>query len=190
MSRSVMPRLRALWRQLRPGDLLALGVLAVALLAWAWGWQGARRAQRAIEAQTQVQQARPQPAKAQETAAPAVPARSAWQQVQAVLPPWQQNAQDLRQVFALAKRHRIDLPKAQYEFHQEPRWPWTQVTVVLTAKADYRQAKGFAADLLRALPHAALDDLGLQRPEDTAGPALDMRLRLTLNYLRPSQPKP
>jgi hypothetical protein len=97
------------------------------------------------------------------------------------LPRLSQNAADLSKLFALADIHKLELDKGDYQLGADPRAPLQTYTVTLPVRQSYAVLKKFSAEALRALPHAALDELRLER-HDAASTQAEARLRFTLIY--------
>jgi hypothetical protein len=99
-------------------------------------------------------------------------------------PPISQNASDLQAVFAGAKRAQVALPKGDYSVKADAGSPFVTYTATFPVHESYAALKMFAADVLQALPHAALDELRMVRP-DATGTVLDGTVRFTFIYRRP-----
>jgi hypothetical protein len=96
-------------------------------------------------------------------------------------PALSQNAADMRTLFAAAQSRHLQLPKGEYQLKATPGSPFVMYTATFPIRADYDATQGFCADVLGALPHAALDELRLSR--DSAGStALDAVVRFTFFY--------
>jgi hypothetical protein len=96
-------------------------------------------------------------------------------------PALRQNAADLAQVFAAADRHHVLLTKGEYQLKSEPNAAFVVYTATFPVHGEYDPLKGFSADVLNALPHAAMDELHMSR--DNAGStALDAVVRFTFYY--------
>jgi len=105
-------------------------------------------------------------------------------QFAATFPALSQSASDLGEVFAIAQRRHLAMPKGDYQLKSEPNAPLVAYTLTLPVSQDYATIKGFVADVLEALPHVALDELRLSRPN--AGTAeLEALVRLTFVYRSP-----
>lgn len=88
----------------------------------------------------------------------------------------------LKEVFALAHKHGLALEQGEYRSARERNAGLLTYQVNLPVRGDYGAIWRFALDVLRALPHAALDDVAFRR--DSVGDAgVEARLRLTL-YLK------
>lgn len=94
----------------------------------------------------------------------------------------------LKQVFALAARHGLTLRQGEYRATVDRNAKLVAYQVNLPLRGSYGAIWQFAMDVLRAIPHASLDDVALRR--DTIGDAdVEARLRLTL-YLAERAPAP
>ena len=94
----------------------------------------------------------------------------------------------LKQVFALAGRHGLTLQQGEYRATRERNAKLVAYQVNLPVKGSYGAIWQFAMDVLRAIPHASLDDVAFRR--DSVGDAgVEARLRLTL-YLAERAPAP
>jgi hypothetical protein len=98
-------------------------------------------------------------------------------------PPFAQNAQDLKAVFAGAQRAQVELLKGDYVVKADPASPFITYTATFPLHQGYDALKRFAAEVLQTLPHAALEDLQLVRP-DASGTELDATVRFTFVYRR------
>jgi len=84
----------------------------------------------------------------------------------------------LKAVFALAARHGLTLEQGEYRTTADRNAKLVAYQVNLPVKGNYRAIWQFAMDVLRAVPHASLDDVAFRR--DAIGEAgVDARLRLT-----------
>jgi hypothetical protein len=100
------------------------------------------------------------------------------------LPPLSQSASDLRRVFALAKVRNVQLPKGEYQLKGDGNSALLSYSVTFPVHEQYKALKGFAADVLQALPHASMDELRMSRNDAGAG-SLDSVIRFTFTYGRP-----
>lgn len=169
------------WQRLRrrigASGLLGLGLLALAALLVI----GAARLQaRAAAAHAQLS-VRALPGAASVAPAPPLSPREQQARFVAGLPLLSQNAADLKQLFAAARKHRMALSRGDYQVSAEPGSPLLSYTASFATLQEYRVIKDFVADALRALPHAALLELRLERADAEAS-MLEARLRLTLTY--------
>ena len=84
----------------------------------------------------------------------------------------------LKQVFALAERHGLALRQGEYRATNDRNAKLVAYQVNLPVKGSYGAIWEFAMDVLRAIPHASLDDVAFRR--DSVGEAgVEARLRLT-----------
>ncbi len=84
----------------------------------------------------------------------------------------------LKAVFALAARHGLTLEQGEYRTTADRNAKLVAYQVNLPVKGNYSAIWQFAMDVLRAVPHASLDDVAFRR--DAIGAAgVDARLRLT-----------
>lgn len=102
----------------------------------------------------------------------------------AAFPTTGQSADDLEAVFQSAERHGVRLTKGEYLLKQDINTPLIALHATFPIKADYRHIKDFTADVLKTLPHAAMEDLRMAR-NDAANPVLDAVVRFSLVYRRP-----
>ncbi len=92
-----------------------------------------------------------------------------------------QNAADLDEVFRSAKRHNVVLARGEYQLKTEAGTPLVTYTATFPVRTEYAALKDFAGDVLKALPHASLDELRMTRSDTTVG-TLDSVVRLTFVY--------
>ena len=84
----------------------------------------------------------------------------------------------MKAVFALAARHGLTLEQGEYRTTVDRNARLVAYQVNLPVKGNYTAIWQFAMDVLRAVPHASLDDVAFRR--DAIGEAgVDARLRLT-----------
>lgn len=157
-----------------------LGLLAVLLFA---GWLP-RLERESAELETALAQ---RTARINRRAAPAgltrVPVEQQVATFVGTFPPLSQHAKDLRQVFDSAHRRKLLLPKGEYQIRDEAGAPLVTVTATFPLVANYPALRDFSADVLKALPHATLDELRMSR--DGAGSeALESSVRLSFVYRR------
>jgi len=92
-----------------------------------------------------------------------------------------QSAEDIDAIFTMARRHRLNLLKGEYQLKAEPRSPFVTYTATFPVSADYATLKLFTIDVLTTLPHVALDELRMTR--NAAGDTmLDATVRFTMIY--------
>jgi hypothetical protein len=168
-------------RRIGPMGVYAALLLAVALALAAWSIQLDRQGE-ALRRRLQEM--------AGASASPAAPARAALpagQQIGtfvALFPPLSQSAEDLDKVFQSARRRNIALNRGDYQLKDDARAALLILTATFPINASYAQTKEFVADVLAALPHAAMDTLSMAR--GTAGDsALETSVRFSLVYRRP-----
>jgi hypothetical protein len=99
-------------------------------------------------------------------------------------PPPSQNAADLAQVFAAAAHSNLSLSKGEYHQVIETQSPFVTYVATFPVKDSYPNVRDFATEVLRSLPHAALEELRLERSNSTAT-VLDARVRINLFYRAP-----
>lgn len=87
--------------------------------------------------------------------------------------------QQLAQVFALASQHGLVLRQGEYRRTTRPAARVVAYQINLPVKGSHEAVWQFALDVLRALPHAALDEVVFRR-EAIADPSVEARLRMTL----------
>lgn len=98
-------------------------------------------------------------------------------------PPLSQHAEDLRQVFDSAHRRKLLLPKGEYQIRDEAGAPLVTVTATFPLVASYPALRDFSADVLKALPHATLDELRMSR-DGADSEALESSVRFSFVYRR------
>ncbi len=99
----------------------------------------------------------------------------------AQLPALRDNAADMGTLLRLAETHKLALAKGDYQLSSDPRAPVQSYSVTLPLHGSYATLKKFSAEALRALPHAVLDELRMERL-DAASTDVDARVRFTLLY--------
>jgi len=93
----------------------------------------------------------------------------------------------LKEVFALAARHDLALRQGEYRASNDRNAKLVAYQVNLPVKGSYGAIWQFAMDVLRAIPHASLDDVALRR--DSVGEdGVEARLRLTFYLAEGSKP--
>jgi hypothetical protein len=155
---------------------LALLLLAAALLAWT---PGLLREAAELRETAQARQAAWFERTQHQPAPPSLQAQV--DRFSARFPTRAQYAEDLKEVFAAARRHAVSLNKGEYQFVSEPNSPFQTCTATFPVRESYADIKQFTADVLRRLPHAAMDDLRLER-SDAGADRLDARIRISLTY--------
>jgi len=99
----------------------------------------------------------------------------------AEFPPMTQSASDLESVFKAAQQHHITLAKGEYQVKSDPNGAFVRYTATFPLHDDFGSVKDFSADVLTALPHAAMDELRMAR-DSAGGTALDAVVRFTFFY--------
>jgi hypothetical protein len=102
------------------------------------------------------------------------------------LPAVETHLSDLRALFELAARHRLDLERSDLQPTAAPSAAMHAVVLTLPLRGSYASLKGFAGDALKLLPHLALQDLRMERP-DIGSSEIRARIRMAL-YYRGAQP--
>ena len=174
--------LQMLWRQtlrrLGRSGLVALALLGGAALAVAWMPRLEQRGDQLREALAAAAAAASVPAP---TRVRRVPVGEQLGEFIAAFPPLNRNAADLDEVFESASRHHLQLLKGEYQFKQEPNAPLATYSATFPVRTDYGAIKAFAADVLRALPNASMDELRMSR-SDAGSTTIDSVLRFTFVY--------
>jgi len=88
-------------------------------------------------------------------------------------------------VHALALRHGLALPQAEFRLNAGADDDLARYTMSLPLKADYRRLRAFITDLLREVPSVALQELVLRR-DDAKTAQLEARLRLVM-FVSPAE---
>lgn len=158
----------------RHGRLAAvsLGVLLLALgLQWLWvdGLHAQNQVLREALSAQRAQAAKPQAVdeKAQSQA-----------EFLASLPDTGQVLEVIAVLNQAASRHQVVLANAEYRLTRQGSGP-SRYQITLPLRAGYVPLHAWLADVLNALPSAALDDISLKR-EDVGQTVLDARVRLTV----------
>lgn len=99
-------------------------------------------------------------------------------------PPLAQNAADMAALFASAERAHVVLAKADYTVRADAGSPFVAYTATFPLHEPYADIKAFTGNVLRELPHAALDEMRMGRP-DVGSTVLEASVRFTLVYRRP-----
>lgn len=86
--------------------------------------------------------------------------------------------QQLRTLFALAKKNGVDISAAEYQTGFDKNSQVHRWQIALPVKGTYPALRRFAEQVLLAIPFAALDELRFKR-EAIATPLLDARLHFT-----------
>jgi hypothetical protein len=169
------------WRR-RIGDSgmagVTLGCAALVLMGAMPSWQ--RNAEASRSALDQRRQALTSAEPAASAPAATTDASQRWAEA---LPPFSQNASDLEQLFDAGQAMQVTLARGDYSLKSEAGSPYLEFTATFPAQEGYGALRNFATEVLRKLPHAALDELRLTRPNSTAT-ILDASVRITLFYRR------
>lgn len=176
------PLLQRAWRRvlrrIGPPGLIALGLLVPVVAMALWLPRLNRQADElraALAAQAEAAARQTEPIGRRATSGERAT------QFVAAIPPLSQSASDLGEVFAIAKRRNVVLPKGDYVLKAEPNTTLVAYSVSLPVHNDYGALKGFTADVLEALPHASLDELHMAR-SDAGSTVLDAMVRFTFVY--------
>ncbi len=176
-----------IWHRMlrRVGPLgLAAGIFtlgAVTLMAWAIELKTQRAA---LNQQLQAQATKATPP---DLVMPAsrVPVGQQIDEFVATFPPLSQNPADLGDVFQSAEHRQIQLFRGDYQFKNDANAALVVLTATFPLHAAYGPTKEFAADVLRALPHASMDELRMTRNAADVG-ELESSIRFSFVYRRPS----
>jgi hypothetical protein len=95
-----------------------------------------------------------------------------------------QSTDDLEIVFRSAERHGVRLVRGEYQFKQDSNEPLLILQATFPIKSDYQHIKDFTTDVLKTLPHVAMEDLRMAR-SDASTPMLDALVRFSMVYRRP-----
>lgn len=96
-------------------------------------------------------------------------------------PTRERNGEDLKLVFAAAKRNKVALPKGEYQVVTESNSPFVAYALTFPIREGYGDIKKFTADVMRTIPNAEIGELRLERGE-ALGNVLDARIRISLIY--------
>lgn len=97
------------------------------------------------------------------------------------LPPVNTNSADIKVLFAAAKEAQVDLTKADYQIVSDPSARLVRYQIILPVKERYPTIRKFASLALAKLPHLALDEFLVTRPQ-AATNVIEAQLQLTLFY--------
>jgi uncharacterized small protein (DUF1192 family) len=78
-----------------------------------------------------------------------------------------------------ATAHSVTLATGEYRLARDGSAPLVRYQITLPAHAGYQNLRAWLADVMNALPTAALDEIGFRR-DDISGDAVEARVRLTL----------
>ncbi len=157
--------------------ILTLG--AVTLLTWAMALKGQRVA---LNQQLQAQAAKATPP-AQVLPAHRVPIGQQIDEFVATFPPLSQSPADLSTIFQSAESRHIQLLRGDYQLKNDAKTALVVLTATFPLHATYGPTKEFAADVLRALPHASMDELRMTRSAADIG-ELESSIRFSFVYRR------
>jgi hypothetical protein len=85
----------------------------------------------------------------------------------------------LKRMYAAADSRGVVLQSGEYRLIRTPGEALARYEITLPLKGSYSQIRGFVADVLAAVPAAALEEVNLRR-EGIESPRLDARVRFTL----------
>lgn len=102
----------------------------------------------------------------------------------AAFPLLSQNPSDLDAVFQSAKRHDLQLLRGEYQLKQDANAPLLTYTATFPVRAHYGAIKDFTAAVLRALPHASMDELRMNRSASGSS-ELESVIRFSFVYRKP-----
>lgn len=91
----------------------------------------------------------------------------------ATLPDW------LERIYDAAEKNGVQLDTGEYKLLQERSQKLARYQLTLPVRGNYAQVRGFIAEVLTAVPAAALDEIGFRR-EAVGSTVLDARIRFTL----------
>jgi hypothetical protein len=97
------------------------------------------------------------------------------------LPSASSNAADIKVLFAAAKEAQIDLIKADYQIVSDPNARLIRYQIILPVKERYPTIRKFSSLVLTKLPHLALDEFVVTRPQ-AASSVIEAQLQFTLFY--------
>lgn len=99
-------------------------------------------------------------------------------------PPLSHNTADLETIFQSAGRSNIALVKGEYHIKQDAASPLVTYSLSFPVSANYPATKKFAAEVLRELPNAALEELRMNR-NSSESKSIDSVIRFSLIYQQP-----
>ena len=88
---------------------------------------------------------------------------------------------DLRTLFELATQHRLELERSEHQLLSASDAPLVVVVVTLPLRGSYASLKGFATQAIQQMPHLALQDFRLDRP-DIGALEVRARIRVAFHY--------
>jgi len=158
---------------------VAVGFCVAGVAAWAW----------VLPHQAALAKKLAQPLPAPSTLVSAPPPPSANQNLAGfydVLGEKRYTEQQVKVLFDLAARHNLTLTQGEYKTAWDKASNVSTYQIVLPVKGPYGAIWQFSMDALRALPFAALDEVGFRR-DNVSDTTVEARLRLTL-YLKDAEP--
>lgn len=158
---------------------IAAGFCIAGVAAWAWVLPHRAALQKKL--------AQPLPAPAALVAAPPPP--SANQNLAGfydVLGEKRYTEQQVKILFDLAAKSNLTLSQGEYKAAYDKPSGVSTYQIVLPVKGPYGAIWQFSMEALRAMPFAALDEVGFRR-DAISDPTVEARLRLTL-YLKDAEP--
>lgn len=99
----------------------------------------------------------------------------------ALFPTFAQSSRDIAQILAQAHKSHLALGSAQYQLATEPSARFIRYQVLLPVKDQYGTIRRFLAEVLNSMPHAALQEIHVERPS-VDGSLLEARVRFELIY--------
>lgn len=85
----------------------------------------------------------------------------------------------LSKVYAAARKRGVILERGEYKVVQEQGWRLLRYQITLPVKGSYEQIRGFAADVLAAVPASAIDEITLKR-DGIGATVIEAQIKLTL----------
>lgn len=170
MMHSMMRAFAQLGWPIQLAAVLLVAAMASSLSAWAVHRHAQDLAARLAALQTKQQATPDRPAN---TAAVYEPL--------AMAPPDAQYMQDLGLLFQLGKEAGVSFGVIEYKSETNARAPLTVRTIDLRAHEDYPKIKGFISKVLNDMPHAALQEIRIER-KDAQAPQGAMLIKLSLVY--------
>ncbi len=85
----------------------------------------------------------------------------------------------LDKVYAAARKRGVVLERGEYKVVQEQGWRLLRYQITLPVKGSYEQIRGFAADVLAAVPASAIDEISLKR-DGIGATVIEAQIKLTL----------
>lgn len=98
-----------------------------------------------------------------------------------LFPTFAQSSRDIAQILAQAHKSHLTLGSAQYQLATEPGARFIRYQVLLPVKDQYGTIRRFLAEVLNSMPHAALQEIHVERPS-VDGSQLEARVRFELIY--------